>query len=97
MLGGFYGHFEKELEHAGKHMENIKRMEKPTDEKCDVCGSPLVLKWGKFGSFFACSTYNKKDPNSCTFTKENFAAKPEMNAQEGRGSRRKNTARPAAG
>jgi DNA topoisomerase-1 len=83
LLGGFYGHFEKELDHAGKHMENIKRMEKPTDEKCDVCGSPLVLKWGKFGSFFACSTYNKKDPTSCTFTKENFAAKPEMNAQEG--------------
>jgi len=83
LLGAFYGHFEKELEHAGKHMENIKRMEKPTDEKCDVCGSPLVLKWGKFGSFFACSTYNKKDKNSCTFTKENFAAKPEMNTQEG--------------
>jgi len=83
LLGGFYGYFEKELEHAAKHMENIKRMEKPTDEKCDVCGSPLVLKWGKFGSFFACSTYNKKDPNSCTFTKENFAAKPEMNTQEG--------------
>ncbi len=83
LLGGFYSHFEKELIHAGKHMENIKRMEKPTDEKCDVCGSPLVLKWGKFGSFFACSTYNKKDPASCTFTKENFAAKPEMNAQEG--------------
>jgi DNA topoisomerase I len=83
LLGAFYGHFEKELDHAGKHMENIKRMEKPTDEKCDVCGSPLVLKWGKFGSFFACSTYNKKDPTSCTFTKENFAAKPEMSAQEG--------------
>jgi DNA topoisomerase I len=83
LLGAFYEHFEKELVHAGKHMENIKRMEKPTDEKCEVCGSPLVLKWGKFGSFFACSSYNKKDPTSCTFTKENFAAKPEMNAQEG--------------
>jgi DNA topoisomerase-1 len=83
LLGAFYGHFEEELEQAGKHMENIKRMEKPTDEKCDVCGSPLVLKWGKFGSFFACSAYNKKDPNSCTFTKENFAAKPEMNTQVG--------------
>jgi DNA topoisomerase-1 len=30
-----------------------------------------VLKWGKHGSFFACSTFDKKDPNSCTFTKEN--------------------------
>jgi DNA topoisomerase I len=58
-------------------------MEKPTDEKCDLCGSPLVLKWGKFGSFYACSAYNKKDPNSCTFTKENLAAKPELNSQDG--------------
>ena len=78
LLGGFYGHFAKELKHAEKHMENIKRMEKPTGDKCDLCGSPLVLKWGKFGSFFACSAYDKKDPNSCTFTKENFAAKPEL-------------------
>jgi DNA topoisomerase-1 len=82
LLTGFYGHFEQELLDAGKHMENIKRMEKPTDEKCDVCGSPLLLKWGKFGSFFACSAYDKKKPGSCTFTKENFAAKPDLNTGE---------------
>ena len=63
-------------------MRNIKRMEQVTNEKCDLCGSPLVLKWGKFGSFFACSAYNKKDPTSCTFTKENTAAKPDLNTPE---------------
>ena len=63
-------------------MENIKRMEQVTDEKCELCGSPLVLKWGKFGTFFACSAYNKKDPTSCTFTKENIAAKPDLNTPE---------------
>ena len=41
-------------------MENIKRMEKPTDQKCEKCGSPLVIKWGKHGSFFACSAYDKE-------------------------------------
>ena len=70
-LHGFYDKFEEDLEYAGEHMENIKRMEKATDQKCERCGSPLVLKWGKHGSFFACSTFDKKDPNSCTFTKEN--------------------------
>ena len=70
-LREFYDKFEKDLFYAEKHMENIKRMEKPTDQKCERCGAPLVLKWGKHGSFFACSTYDKKDPNSCTFTKEN--------------------------
>src|SRR5246127_2993592 len=78
LLTAFYSYFKKELKHAEKHMENVKRMEQPTDEKCDRCGAPLVLKWGKFGSFYACSTYNKKDKESCTFTKENFAAKPQL-------------------
>jgi DNA topoisomerase-1 len=82
LLNGFYGYFEEELKDAGKNMENIKRMEQVTGEKCDLCGSPLVLKWGKFGTFFACSAYNKKDPTSCTFTKENIAAKPDLNTPE---------------
>jgi len=83
LLNGFYGYFEDELKDAGKKMRDIKRMEKKTDEKCDLCGSPLLLKWGKFGSFFACSAYDKKDKSSCTFTKENTAGKPDMNTPEG--------------
>ena len=82
LLNGFYDHFEDELKHADKKMRNIKRMEQLTDEKCELCGSPLILKWGKFGSFYACSAYNKKDPTSCTFTKENIAAKPDLNTPE---------------
>ena len=82
LLNGFYDHFEDELKHAGAKMRDIKRMEKKTDEKCDLCGSPLLLKWGKFGSFYACSAYNKKDPSSCTFTKENTANKPDLNTPE---------------
>ncbi len=82
LLNAFYDHFEEELKVAGKNMEDIKRKERKTNEKCDVCGSPLLLKWGKFGSFFACSAYNKKDPSSCTFTRENIADKPDMNTPE---------------
>ena len=82
LLNGFYGYFVEELKDAGAKMEDIKRMEHKTDEKCDLCGSPLVLRWGKFGSFFACSAYNKKDKSSCTFTKENTAGKPDMNTPE---------------
>src|SRR3984885_4890294 len=63
-------------------MEDVKAMEIKTDEKCDLCGSPLLLKWGKFGTFFACSAYDKKDKNSCTFTKENTAGKPDLNTPE---------------
>jgi len=81
-LGDFYKKFEKDLRYAEKHMENIKRMEKPTEEKCERCGSPLVIKWGKHGSFFACSAYKKDDPESCTFTKENPIALPELEGAE---------------
>ena len=62
LLNGFYDHFEDELKDADKTMRNIKRMEKQTDEKCEKCGSPLVLKWGKFGSFYACSNFTRKKP-----------------------------------
>lgn len=31
--------------------------EHQTDEKCEKCGSPMVLKHGRFGPFFACSAY----------------------------------------
>ncbi|HET6936400.1 MAG TPA: type I DNA topoisomerase [Candidatus Angelobacter sp.] len=81
-LADFYKKFEKDLRYAEKHMENIKRMEKPTEEKCERCGSPLVLKWGKHGSFYACSSYKKDDPNSCTFTKENPVNLPEFDEAE---------------
>jgi DNA topoisomerase-1 len=81
-LAEFYKKFEKDLRYAEKHMENIKRMEKPTDEKCEQCGSPLVIKWGKHGSFYACSSYDKDDPNSCKFTKENPINLPDLDSAD---------------
>jgi DNA topoisomerase-1 len=81
-LAEFYKKFEKDLRYAEKHMENIKRMEKPTEEKCERCGAPLVIKWGKHGSFYACSTYDKDDPNTCTFTKENPINLPDLDSAD---------------
>ena len=81
-LGDFYKKFEKDLRYAQKHMENIKRMEKPTDEKCERCGSPLVIKWGKHGSFYACSSYDKENPDTCTFTKENPINLPDLDSAD---------------
>ena len=62
LLKGFYDHFEKELNVASDNMEDVKRMEQKTDETCDNCGSPLILKWGKFGSFYSCSNFTKVKP-----------------------------------
>jgi DNA topoisomerase-1 len=64
-LDEFYKKFEKDLKKASKNMENLKKQEIPTDEKCDKCGSPMVIKWGQFGRFMACSGYPE-----CKNTKE---------------------------
>ena len=81
-MSEFYKKFQKDLKYAEKHMENIKRMEKPTDERCEKCGAPLVIKWGRHGSFYACSTYDKEDPNTCTFTKENPINLPDLDSAD---------------
>jgi DNA topoisomerase-1 len=62
LLNGFYDYFEQELVVAGREMEDIKRMEHATPEICDKCGSPLLLKWGKFGSFYSCSNFSRLKP-----------------------------------
>jgi DNA topoisomerase-1 len=64
-LKRFYGPFKKRLGEAKKKMPVIKRKGVPTGIKCDVCGSEMVIKWGRNGEFLACSTYPK-----CTNTKE---------------------------
>ena len=64
-MAEFYGKFARDLEHAEEHMTDIKRMEKPTDLTCEKCGRPLVIKWGKHGSFIACTGYPE-----CTYTRE---------------------------
>jgi DNA topoisomerase-1 len=35
----------------------MKEEEVPTDEKCPECASPMVMKRGRFGKFFACTRY----------------------------------------
>ncbi len=64
-LDGFYTKFEKDLSEAKINMENIKRQEIPTEEVCEKCGKPMVIKWGQFGSFLACTGYPE-----CSNTRE---------------------------
>jgi DNA topoisomerase I len=64
-MADFYDRFQKDLEHAERNMTDIKRMEKPTDLVCDKCGKPMVIKWGRHGSFIACTGYP-----DCTNTRE---------------------------
>lgn len=56
-LKEFYAPFEKDLKNAAKKMRNVKKEGEPTEEVCDKCGAPMVIKWGRNGRFIACSKY----------------------------------------
>ncbi len=68
LLTDFYhGGFKDRLEHAKTHMRDVKREEIPTEHTCASCGQPMVIKWGKNGSFLACKGYPK-----CRNTRDYF-------------------------
>jgi DNA topoisomerase-1 len=56
-LAEFYEKFTKDLESAKLHMRDVKRQEEITDEKCENCGSPMAKKFGRYGTFLACTNY----------------------------------------
>ena len=66
VLSEFYQDFDSEMKAAEKAMDG-KRIKVPdivSDEVCDVCGKPMLVKKGRFGSFLGCSGFP-----DCTFTK----------------------------
>jgi DNA topoisomerase-1 len=59
----FYIPFEKSLQSASELMEKVK-LEEITEEICPKCEKPLVIKFGRYGKFVACSGYPE-----CNYTK----------------------------
>ena len=56
LLQEFYGPFKEALDAAQDNMERV-RVEEPTDEICDDCGLPMVIKHGRFGPFLSCTGF----------------------------------------
>jgi DNA topoisomerase-1 len=68
VVKNFYDPFSKTLEEKYESVEKQKPTE-TTDEICEKCGRPMVVKYGRFGKFLACSGYpecksTKKIPGS---------------------------------
>jgi DNA topoisomerase-1 len=58
VISDFYTPFKKNLEEKKITVEkNNFSKDEPTDEKCEKCGSPMVIKMGRYGKFMACSGY----------------------------------------
>jgi len=77
--------FTRDLETAGEQMPNVKREGVPLDETCPECGSRLLMRFGRFGPFIACSNYpeckytrNVEEPAAETAAAANGGAEEEI-------------------
>jgi len=57
VLKGFYSPFIHTVEEAKLAMKDIKKETVATDQVCEMCGKPMVIKWGRRGKFLSCSDY----------------------------------------
>ena len=64
VIHDFYPNFAKMVENAESSVEKVSLEPVVSDVPCDVCGSMMVIKDGRFGQFLACPNYPE-----CTFTK----------------------------
>ena len=64
VLNEFYQYFMPLVANANKNMSKVAPKE--TGESCPKCGSPMVVRHGKYGEFEACSNYPK-----CKYIKQN--------------------------
>jgi len=54
VLQDFYSPFKVSLDFA---QANIKKEIITTDQICDKCGKPMIVKWGRRGKFLSCSDF----------------------------------------
>jgi DNA topoisomerase-1 len=58
VMEDFYHPFIRDLEGVEKKSTAIKKsLQEKTDEACELCGKPMIIKWGRNGRFIACSGY----------------------------------------
>jgi DNA topoisomerase-1 len=57
ILRNFYGPFKIQLDEAEKKIPRLEIRDEPTDEICEKCGRPMVIKTGRFGRFISCTGY----------------------------------------
>ncbi len=59
MLKKFYGPFDKAVKKAMEKAQRVPRSEidEETDDICEQCGRPMVIKTGRFGRFLSCSGF----------------------------------------
>ncbi len=57
VVTGFYGPFAADLEKAKDLIDKVEIKDEDAGKPCPKCGSPLFIKYGRFGKFLACSAF----------------------------------------
>nr|WP_255639853.1 type I DNA topoisomerase [Pseudalkalibacillus hwajinpoensis] len=57
VINEFYQNFEQRLKVAEEEMKEVEIKDEPAGEDCEKCGSPMVIKMGRYGKFMACSNF----------------------------------------
>lgn len=58
VLNDFYQPFELNLRKVESKKKDIRELtQQKTDEICEKCGSPMIIRWGRNGKFLACSGF----------------------------------------
>jgi DNA topoisomerase-1 len=59
VLDAFFGPFEEKVEFTKKNAERVDRnkLVEPSDEVCEKCERPMVIRDGRFGKFLSCSGF----------------------------------------
>ncbi len=57
VLSDFYLPFSKKLAEKYEEIKKDGKEIEKTDRICPICGSPLVIRWSRFGKFYACSNF----------------------------------------
>ena len=57
VLKAFYSPFMHSAEQAKLNMKDVKKEIAATDEICNLCGKPMIIKWGRRGKFLSCSDF----------------------------------------
>ncbi len=63
ILRDFYPAFEQMVQEAEAQVEKVEIPDEVSDIPCEVCGTPLVYKMGRYGRFLACPRFPE-----CRFT-----------------------------
>src|SRR5436305_11511016 len=81
-LQEFYDKFAVDLKNAKREITERKKTPIPTDEVCENCGAGMVIKFGRFGQFLACSNYPE-----CRTTREIAKTPTAASAGDGEGAK----------